>query len=56
VLALAEKISGEITYAKVGSLKRTTQLGQVLVKDAKKIKVQANPTWADEVLKLVKRY
>jgi hypothetical protein len=56
VLALANKISGEITYAKVGSLKRTTQLGQVLVKDAKKIKVQANPNWADEVLRLVKRY
>lgn len=56
VLALAKKMSGEITYAKVGSLKRTTQLGQVLVKDAKKIKVNANPDWADQVLKNVKRY
>jgi hypothetical protein len=56
VLALAEKISGEITYAKVGSLKRTTQIGQVLVKDAKKIKVNANPDWANQMLLSVKRY
>jgi predicted ribosome quality control (RQC) complex YloA/Tae2 family protein len=56
VLALAKKISGEITYAKVGSLKRTTQIGQVIVKDAKKIKVNANPDWANQMLKMVKRY
>jgi len=56
VLALAKKVSGEITYAKVGSLKRTTQIGQVIVKDAKKIKVNANPNWANQILKMVKRY
>ena len=56
VLALANKISGEVTYAKVGSLKRTTQLGQVIVKDAKKIKVNANPDWANQMLAMVKRY
>ncbi len=56
VLALAKKISGEVTYAKVGSLKRTTQLGQVIVKDAKKIKVHANPDWANQLLTMVKRY
>jgi len=56
VLALAQKISGEVTYAKVGSLKRTTQVGQVIVKDAKKIKVHANPDWANQMLKMIKRY
>jgi predicted ribosome quality control (RQC) complex YloA/Tae2 family protein len=56
VLALAKKISGEITYAKVGSLKRTTQIGQVVVKDGKKIKVNANPNWANQVLLTIKRY
>lgn len=56
VLALAKKISGEVTYAKVGSLKRTTQLGQVIVKDAKKMKVNANPDWANQMLAMVKRY
>jgi hypothetical protein len=56
VLALAKKISGEITYGKVGSLKRTTQLGQVIIKDAKKIKVNANTDWANQMLKMVKRY
>ncbi len=56
VLALANKISGEVTYAKVGSLKRTTQLGQVAVKDAKKIKINANPDWANQLLKTAKRY
>lgn len=56
VLALAKKISGEVTYAKVGSLKRTTQLGQVIVKDVKKMKVNANPDWANQMLALVKRY
>jgi hypothetical protein len=45
-----------VTYAKVGSLKRTTQLGQVIVKDAKKIKVHANPDWANQLLTMVKRY
>jgi predicted ribosome quality control (RQC) complex YloA/Tae2 family protein len=56
VLALAKKISGEVTYAKVGSLKRTTQAGQVIVKDAKKMKVNANPDWANQMLAMVKRY
>jgi len=56
VLGLAKKISGEVTYAKVGSLKRTTQLGQVIVKDAKKIKVHANPDWVNQMLTMVKRY
>lgn len=49
VLALANITSGEVTYAKVGSLKATTIPGQVIVKDAKTIKVNANPlimtTW-----------
>jgi predicted ribosome quality control (RQC) complex YloA/Tae2 family protein len=56
VLALAKKISGQVTYAKVGSLKRTTQIGQVIVKDAKKMKVNANPDWANQMLAMVKRY
>lgn len=56
VLALAKKISGEVTYAKVGSLKRTTQVGQVIVKDVKKMKVNANPDWANQMLAMVKRY
>lgn len=56
VLALAKKISGEVTYAKVGSLKRTTQLGQVIVKDVRKMKVNANPDWANQMLAMVKRY
>jgi hypothetical protein len=56
VLALGKKISGEVTYAKVGSLKRTTQLGQVIVKDAKKIKLNANPDWANQLLKTMRRY
>ncbi|MGA0875790.1 MAG: hypothetical protein ACO3QN_02225 [Bacilli bacterium] len=56
VLALAKQTSGLVTYAKVGSLKRTTNLGQVLVKDAKHIKVNADPKWAEPLLKGIKRY
>jgi len=55
-LALAKKLSAEITYAKVGSLKRTTQLGQVIIKDHKTMKVNANPAWSDKLLDNVKRY
>jgi hypothetical protein len=55
-LALAKKLSAEVTYAKVGSLKRTTQLGQVILKDQKSIKVNANPAWSDKLLDEVKRY
>lgn len=56
VLALAKQSSGLVTYAKVGSLKRTTSLGQVLVKDAKHIKVNGDPRWAEPILKTIKRY
>ncbi len=55
-LALANKLSAEITYAKVGSLKRTTQIGQVMIKDHKTMKVNANPGWSDQLLREVKRY
>lgn len=56
VLALAKQMSGTITYAKVGSLKRTKILGQVLVKDAKTIKVNADPNWTEMTLKETQRY
>lgn len=55
-LALANKLSAEVTYAKVGSLKRTTQIGQVIIKDHKTLKVNANPAWSDKILREVKRY
>ncbi|MFZ9782483.1 MAG: hypothetical protein ACO3C8_04635, partial [Bacilli bacterium] len=56
VLALAKQTTGLVTYAKVGSLKRTTSLGQVLIKDVKHIRVNADPKWAEPLLKGIKRY
>jgi hypothetical protein len=56
VLALAKLSSAEVTYAKVGSLKATKTIGQVIIKDAKNIKVNANPTLIDPWLLLAKRY
>lgn len=56
VLALAQQLSGTITYAKVGSLKRTRNLGEVIMKDAKTLKINADPIWAEALLANAKRY
>lgn len=56
ILALAKQISGTVTYAKVGSLKQTSTLGLVIVKDAKNIKVNADPLISTKLLENAKRY
>ncbi|MEY3691867.1 MAG: hypothetical protein RLZZ388_38 [Bacillota bacterium] len=56
VLALANQFSGTITYAKVGSLKQTKTMGLVMIKDAKKIKANANPEFSNQILEQSKRY
>lgn len=56
ILALANQISGTITYAKVGSLKQTKTLGLVLIKDSKTIKANADPEFINKLLENSKRY
>ncbi|MEN9820042.1 MAG: hypothetical protein RL379_820 [Bacillota bacterium] len=56
VLALAKQIAGTVTYAKVGSLKQTKTLGLVLMKDAKKVKVNADLEFTNKILLSTKRY
>jgi predicted ribosome quality control (RQC) complex YloA/Tae2 family protein len=43
-LYLSKQTSGEVTYAKVGSLKAGQTVGAVIVKDAKHMKINANPS------------
>ncbi len=56
VLALAKQMAGTITYAKVGSLKQTKTLGQVLIKDSKTIKANADLEFSSKILENSKRY
>jgi hypothetical protein len=56
VLALAGKISGRVTYAKVGSLKATTKLGQVIVKDARTIQVNSLDSFWQPFIEQAQRY
>jgi hypothetical protein len=56
VLALAGKIAGRVTYAKVGSLKATTVLGQVMVKDSRTIQVHAQDEIWKPLLLQAQRY
>jgi hypothetical protein len=56
VLALAGKISGQVTYAKVGSLKATTKLGQVIVKDARTIQVNGLDSLWQPLIQHAQRY
>ena len=43
-LYLSKQTSGEVTYAKVGSLKAGQTVGAVIVKDARHMKIHANPS------------
>ena len=56
VLALAKQMAGTVTYAKVGSLKQTKTPGQVIIKDAKTIKVNADSLLSLKLLETSKRY
>lgn len=56
VLALAGLHTGDVTYAKVGSLKATTILGQVMVKDFKTIRVNGQHEKMLALIKQAKRY
>lgn len=56
LLTLSNKSAGHIIYAKVGSLKKTKELGKVIVKDKKLLKVNAQHDWATSLLKHIKRY
>jgi predicted ribosome quality control (RQC) complex YloA/Tae2 family protein len=56
-LHLSKKQSGEITYAKVGSLKATSTTGQVLVKDFKTLKINKDFNLdLDKILRESTRY
>jgi hypothetical protein len=56
VLALANLTAGEVSYAKVGSLKATKILGQVIMKDYKTIKVSGQPSLMTQWLATSQRY
>ncbi|MBM3909514.1 MAG: hypothetical protein FJ352_01945, partial [Firmicutes bacterium] len=45
-----------VTYAKVGSLKQTKTPGQVIIKDAKTIKVNADSLLSQKLIETAKRY